>query len=292
MKSIKDNPEFHFHIYDIVISNLYAKIIIQKNVSTKYISTFLDLIHAFHESENVSELEMRNMPGMIVSSKSNYYSMFLSYALASLDIYEIKLFLNYHNQKFEENTNEEFKNNFVGLLEFFSLKQVRSLSLYKTLTRLERITDWISEHRESGNLTYSNIIKIDHEFYYWVYDSVKLDIFYKYLVSEGLIEENHDFKKVFLTFKCDKNKRVKWKSNQTILVFIFYLIYKSDYFNGDSIFIILTRLFVKQDGSEFEPHVLRTTYNNISQYLNTDDLLPHKFSKLKSFLKNHILTKP
>ena len=315
---------FKKHRYDVDAIEIYfslqsmleesvpnAKLFSKKN----YLEGIRELIINFCQEQRIDfefHFNHKNFP-LIIPSSSNSYFSFLTYALSIHDIPSIKRFLEYQQVNFMGNYYAD-KNHFVDYLEHLAYDSIKSLSLFETDKRLEKIMEWIEVEREKEKAKKENTKKkkakkkkgkkvkgeakekkdeapkiatpaVDNTpFYYWKFGKKKLDSLYEILVRENKMEANEKFSDSFRVRNETSKNRTKWLVTQTQLVFLWYLIFDGVNYQGESIYRIIIRLFVNKKGNEFNERGLNSTYNNISKRI-TDRKIPTGLNSIKKIVE-------
>jgi hypothetical protein len=290
---LKPTAYYSKHIYDVDAIGIYFNVrdllekyqLPENSDKEKYINGLVLLIKSYCEITNLDFTsyikDKHNF--LVIPSSSNSYFTFLAYALAHFDIYKIKRFLDYQKENFKGN---DYSKNFTNYLEFIAYRTVKTLSLFKTEERLEKIMQWLEKENEKEIPDrQEKTLEESDEFYYWKYGNEKLRTLYQILLREGKIEANEQFEFSFKKRQVVNTNRTKWLVTQTQLVFLIYLIFNGVEHNGETIYIIINRLFVKPDGSEFEMRVLNTTYTANASLFSGKQKLPRGLSSIKKIFE-------
>lgn len=267
------SSQLHYHVYDIVLPDLLykAKAIymnpdtdISEHPRQRQLSNIKVLEDALLD-EQQKEITEDNFTATVIPPDSDFYAHLLALRLGIDPPAKAAFILEHHRNNFAGNRYYT-KVQFLQMVEFVVIKSVDHLKMPHTVERCNRIADWILEQTSTGNIE----IRPTEHYEYWPFPVETLDALYVFLIKNHLIDPNPSFRESFRLYFSDSGSRTVWKGQLTLLVGLFYKIYgfKSQY-NGQSLHTILSKLFSKESGADFNPRNLNQTLLNCSHKYET-----------------------
>ncbi len=86
---------------------------------------------------------------------------------------------------------------------------------------------------------------IPKSYYYWPYNMEKLKLLESLLLEGKFIEQNNHFTETFSTIDGARKNKTRWLKSRTNLFALFYLLYKTHFYQGHTIAVITDQLFLE-----------------------------------------------